>query len=364
MTNLIKRLKQQIKKLPLFHIVNTTGWSVFIIYDNFTSFIIGHIQNWTQLLSNTTQWIIVYLLTLVLRKYYQKLSAKNPSALRLVISVVLYSWVFFLVFFFVPVILNSILFGISFNELLLKYSNFRSLLYILSYHYPLILTWSTLYFGMKHWILLNEEKLKAEKTEKMMAVANLQMLRYQINPHFLFNSLNSVIGLIDENKKSAKEIIGALAEFYRYSLTRKEILFEPFEEELTSVKNYLQIEKMRFEENLEIEYNISLETLNKSVPGFILNPLVENAIKHGMKARKRPVKLSVDAYLKDGNLIISVTNSYDKLYNEKEEDKSGGIGLENVKKRLETIYNDKYKFEILKTHDCFTAQILIPESIL
>jgi len=358
-------LRKAVNKYSAFHLVNISGWFVFIIYETCSSMLLGDLYSTTLIVFNITQWLVVFLLTNILRKIYQYVEKKNYNALKNIFIVIFVSLIFTSIMYFIATFVRLTLNQIPLNRYIRYLTSFRSIVFTVSYNFPIILTWSTLYFGIKYWMRLNEEKLKSEKAERMIATANLQMLRYQINPHFLFNSLNSVIGLIDENKKNAKEFINALAEFYRYSLSKKNSLSEPFEEELNSVKYYLHIEKMRFEDNLDVAYEIDPKTLDISVPSFILNPLIENAIKYSMQTCKPPIQLKIQAFFDEENFVIAVTNSGKWIENVSTKDNTeNGVGIENVKKRLENTYKGKSNLEFNCSNTEVSAKITIPKDVL
>jgi len=355
-----------VNRFSLFHVVNTISWCLYAIYDNTASIMLGNIKTFRQLFSNSIQWFVVFISTLLLRKFYKWFENNYSGLPKIIAAIALISFLTVSANYFL-----STTIGFFFNSLTLsEYLNYtlssRQIIITITFFYPLFLAWSSLYFGIRFWLKSNYEKLRAEKAEKMSVNANLQMLRYQINPHFLFNALNSINALISENKEKAKEANSALAEYYRYSLTKKFSLFEPFEEELNSIKYYLEIEKIRFEENLEVSYDIDPETLKISVPGFIINPLVENAIKHGMKLSKPPLKIKISSYFENGNFVISVANTgkwIEKTTNGSNKDNLG-IGIENVKMRLENAYPGNAEIETGFNSTEVTVRIIIKESAL
>lgn len=152
-------------------------------------------------------------------------------------------------------------------------------------------------------------------------------------------------------------MITQLSEFLRHSLLSAEKKEIPLREELEAVQNYLAIEKIRFEEKLELEFEIEEEAESFSVPCLLLNPLVENAIKHGLQTSPKPLKIKISARLKDEKLIVEVANTgkLDNLHN------SNGtkIGLKNVRERLEKLFPDKSSFELIQQGDFVVAKIEI-----
>ncbi|MCU0239095.1 MAG: histidine kinase, partial [Pyrinomonadaceae bacterium] len=239
---------------------------------------------------------------------------------------------------------------------ILNFENYLARSPRIALDYAMTLTaWSALYLGVKNWFAWQKESEKSLQANYLAEKAQLEVLRYQLNPHFLFNALNSIRASVDEDKNRAKQMITSLSEFLRHSLLSAENKEIPLHEELEAVKNYLAIEKIRFEEKLEIEYDIEKEAEDFKIPSLLLNPLVENAIKHGLQTSVNPLKLIISAKLNEKNLLVQVANSgkVDNLHN------SNGtkIGLKNVRERLEKLYGEKGSFELKQDGEFVIAKI-------
>ncbi|HEY0114286.1 MAG TPA: histidine kinase, partial [Allosphingosinicella sp.] len=153
---------------------------------------------------------------------------------------------------------------------------------------------------------------RAAQAEAVAAKAQSAALRLQLNPHFLFNTMNSISSLVGlDRKDEAEEMIERLCEFLRASLNADPMEDVPLAQEIDAVDAYLAIEATRFGERLDIDIHVAPETINAQVPNFILQPLVENAIKHGVSLVKGPARLSIAAVREDGELVLTVTNSAD-----------------------------------------------------
>lgn len=222
-----------------------------------------------------------------------------------------------------------------------------------------VTAWSAVYFGIKYWQKWQTERENALQSSALANKAQLEMLRYQLNPHFLFNALNSIRASVDEDAKRAKEMITSLSEFLRYSLLNESAKKIPLGEELEAVRNYLAIEKIRFEEKLVVEFDIEKQAEDFRVPAFLLNPLVENAIKHGLKSGAKPLKIIISAKIIDKKLLVEVLNS-GEIQNGFNTD-GNGIGLKNVRERLEKLFGEKGKFELMQENDFVKARIEIAE---
>jgi two-component system, LytTR family, sensor kinase len=238
-------------------------------------------------------------------------------------------------------------------------------LYTLQHHKPfLFLSWSALYFGIKYWQDLQnreEQKLRAETSARE---AELKMLRYQLNPHFLFNSLNSTSALIREDPERAERMLNELSEFLRYSLTHSKVADAPLKDELNALRNYLDVEKIRFEEKLDVRFAIAPSAENFRVPSFLIHPLVENAIKHGMQTSPLPLKLEITAKGDDAELVIEVVNT-GKLKDGKSNGTSSaftngtGTGLKNVRERLQQTFDKRGCFQLFERAGRVHARIEI-----
>jgi LytS/YehU family sensor histidine kinase len=217
--------------------------------------------------------------------------------------------------------------------------------------------WSGIYFGIKYWQKWQTEQENVLQANFLADKAQLEVLRYQLNPHFLFNALNSIRASVDEDQNRAKKMITQLSEFLRHSLLSAEKKEIPLQEELEAVQNYLAIEKIRFEEKLEVEYEIEESAQDFKVPCLLLNPLVENAIKHGLQTSPKPLKIRISATMENEKLVLEVANTgkLDNLHN------SNGtkIGLKNVRERLEKLYGGKGNFEIKQDGKFVKARIEI-----
>jgi len=223
--------------------------------------------------------------------------------------------------------------------------------------------WSGLYFGIKFLIEWNEQKEQTQIAYTLAQKAQLQMLRYQINPHFLFNSLNSIRALISENKVNAKGMITELAEFLRYSLLSENYMEVPLNQEIAAIRHYYAIEKRRFESKLNIDFVIDQRANDFPIISFLIHPLVENAIKYGMRTSSMPVKIKVKVDLNDGNLKVAVHNTgrwIEPLPDNNTPEDSTGTGLKNVRHRLQSAYPDRHTFNIDKSDDsvCVRFEII------
>jgi len=298
--------------------------------------------------------LVAFILTVGMRYLYKYIYKKDYYVFLTIFIIAVVSYLSSFLTILSGFIINP-LFGIS-NPNLLSVG----LLSDLMWNFPIFFVWSLLYFGIKYWKQSVYERERAEKATMLAQGAQLQMLRYQLNPHFLFNSLNSIWALIDEDKKASKEMVSELAEFLRYSLVSKNYADVPLREELEAMRHYFSIEKKRFEEKLEVGFEIDPEAGDFPVLSFILHPLVENAVKYGMRTSKMPLKIVVEARVKLGVLTLSVSNTGKWIEPIEKPDGNGtGTGLNNIKLRLENAFPGRTRFDIGQVDDRVLATIVI-----
>lgn len=235
------------------------------------------------------------------------------------------------------------------------------------YSAVVLLAWSVLYFGIKSYQALQMEKERALRAEAHAKEAQLQMLAYQLNPHFLFNALNSIRAMIDEDRLRAREMVTEVAGFLRYALLDRPLQSARLSEEADALRGYLRIEQIRFEERLDVYVAIAPEAARCWIPAFLLHPLVENALKHGSG---NPLRVRLLAAVEGDRLRISVENTGSLqgrpapsafLTPERAERLLGmGIGLRNVRARLEQLLPGDHVMEITEQAGWVRVNIEIP----
>ena len=228
-------------------------------------------------------------------------------------------------------------------------------------------TWAALYHGIKYFQFLQREQevavraesaqrqeaLKRMKAEAETKAAQLQLLRYQLNPHFLFNTLNSISSLIAaERGIDANGMLLKLSTFLRFALERDDMTLTSLREDLMAVELYLEIEKVRFSDRLVVELDVTADAYRCSVPSLLLQPIIENAIKYAIAQAEEGGIIRVSARIEDQVLILTVDDSGpddpQKTVSAppESEDASGtGIGLQNIRERLSTLYGAMFSVE-------------------
>lgn len=193
-----------------------------------------------------------------------------------------------------------------------------------------------------------KEELRASRLKTELVQAQLEALKMQIHPHFLFNTLNSISALLDEDVEAADEMIARLGDFLRLTLENSGAQQVALQEELEFLRCYLEIERVRFHDRLTVSIEVDPETLDARVPNLILQPIVENAIRHGIVARAAAGRIEVRSALKNGTLRLQVKDNGPGLSSAQDSGSKlrGGFGLANTRARLEQLYGAAHRLEM------------------
>jgi two-component system LytT family sensor kinase len=189
-----------------------------------------------------------------------------------------------------------------------------------------------------------ERARREAQLEHQVVSAELRALRAQLNPHFLFNALNTIAALIPHAPEKAESMVVQLAKVFRHLLTHSEKSFSSLQEEIEFLRTYLDIEKVRFGERLSIEFDIGVDASSATVPSLILQPLVENALKHGLATKRGDNQLIIRAGRVSGALSLSVEDNgvgISAAADVAQRDGASGVGLRNIRERLRTIYGSR-----------------------
>jgi two-component system LytT family sensor kinase len=206
---------------------------------------------------------------------------------------------------------------------------------------------------------LEAKKLSETNLNLLVKESELNVLRSQLNPHFLFNSLNSISSLTISDPKTAREMIIKLSEFLRYALKHGEREKTRLAEEIKNIDLYLQIEKIRFGDKLVFLKEISEQCEEGLIPNMILQPLFENAVKYGVYESTDPITITMKCEAVPNGMQINISNNFDP---EQVSRKGAGIGLKNVRNRLMLIYGSNDLIQVDKTDGVFNVKLLIPQN--
>ena len=211
----------------------------------------------------------------------------------------------------------------------------------------LLAAWTALYYGINFFLIAERQTVQLLKLEATASSAQLAMLRYQLNPHFLFNTLNSISTLVLlKQTDRANAMLGRLASFLRYTLVNEPEAQVTLEQEVETLKLYLDIEKMRFEERLRSRFDIDARVAKARLPSLLLQPLVENAIKYAVTPQEEGAEIAVVARLVGDRVHITVTDTGPGL-NEAmvRPSYSTGVGLANIRDRLTQAFGPHHRFD-------------------
>ncbi|HEX8735493.1 MAG TPA: histidine kinase [Pyrinomonadaceae bacterium] len=341
--------------LPSFWWMQAGCWSAYclVLYITILPFVAQEGGHLNILIFKVYSSIIGFLLSSVLRLFYRRIYAGGGQTLLLqpVLAALLGS----LVFGCVWGAAEKFYWWMSRPEF--DYSHAIASYPRLALVYAITLfAWSALYFGIKYWSNLRTQ-------EEQTLRAQLEMLRYQLNPHFLFNSLNSIRGLVGEDPRRAERMIVELSEFLRYSLLRDKECEASLADEIEAVRNYLAIEKIRFEDKLVVDYSVEPLVGHFRLPSFLLNSLVENAVKYGMQTTVLPLRIKLTVNRENKVLCVTVSNtgSWVRAANARQpfNARGAGVGLENVRQRLASRFPNKHVFDVYEADGWVHAAIKI-----
>jgi two-component system LytT family sensor kinase len=239
---------------------------------------------------------------------------------------------------------------------------FRALL-LSGFHAEVVTYWVVvgLSNGIDYYRKYRERELRASQLETRLAQAQLDALRMQLHPHFLFNTLNSISVLMSEDVAAARRMLTRLSDLLRASLENVGTQEVSLREELEFLKNYLEIEQTRFQDRLSVKMEIEPGVLNARVPNLILQPIVENAIRHGIAPRAQPGIVEIRAVRLNGMIELQVRDNGPGLNSSSPQTLMKGIGLTNTEERLKQLYGSNHRFEISEVSGSgFQVAIAIP----
>jgi two-component system LytT family sensor kinase len=219
---------------------------------------------------------------------------------------------------------------------------------VYTFHSNLVTYWvlvgST--WGYDYYVRYRQGELRAAQLSAQLAQAQLQALRTQLHPHFLFNTLNGIATLVHRDPEAADLMIARLSALLRLTLEGIGVQEVPLAKEIEFLRGYLEIEEVRFGDRLTVEMHIAPEVLGACIPYLILQPLVENAIRHGIAPRAQPGRIAIRAAAENGFLVLEVSDNGPGLAAGSEASTRQGTGLSNTRSRLEKLYGERQRFEM------------------
>jgi two-component system LytT family sensor kinase len=225
----------------------------------------------------------------------------------------------------------------------------------------LLLCWTGLYYGVKFYERLQLEREATLRQSALAQEAQLKMLRYQLNPHFLFNTLNAISTLVlDGQNRTANLAVSRLSEFLRYTLDQDPMKKVTLRQELDALNLYLGIEKLRFGDRLRLEFDVDERAESALVPSLLLQPLVENAMKYAIAPREQGGSVTIIAGLEGGGLRLAVVDDGPGLPPAMANANARGVGLRNTRERLKVLYGDAHAVEVSDASPGLSVEMRLP----
>ncbi len=289
-----------------------------------------------------------FLLSGVLREFYKRIGGKHFLRMPVFAAA--------LVLTFLTAVVQS---GIV--QLLVHWTGWHHVIWTGAERWVLLATsmwfvymsWTLGYFWVKAELSAHAESLRAAESRHAAQKIELELLRAQLDPHFLFNSLNGIATEISSHPKAATEMVRELADYLRYSLDHRHEQITALAVELDAVAAYLRIEKSRFGDKIETAISADAKSRAARIPSFLLQPLIENAVKHGFASVPPPWKLGIMSQTTGDMLEITVSNSGHVRLEERAE----GVGLTTVRRRLGLHYPERHRFMITEADGIVTARL-------
>jgi signal transduction histidine kinase len=225
----------------------------------------------------------------------------------------------------------------------------------------LLVCWSVLYFGIKFYESQRKQEEAMLKAVALAQEAQLKMLRYQLNPHFLFNTLNAISTLIlDNENQKANYAVARLSEFLRYTLDQDPMKKVTLRQELEALDLYLGTERLRFGERLQLQYAISSSAMEALIPSLLLQPLLENSLKYAVSAREQGGVVRIEGRTREGWLELSVIDDGPGLREGTPMSERRGVGLRNISERLSVLYGENRRFAVANANPGVRVDMSLP----
>ena len=322
-----------------FWILQSIGWAGYLFLRLITG--LANDRGWMWLVHTLLLTVTGYSLTLLMASLFRRLIKMSP--------------IWTLVLSLVAVMIASGTFSVieTWSVATFLKPQFRPVgveyLGALLLDFALLTAWTALYYGINYFLLLEDEIRQREKLEGQASTAQLAMLRYQLNPHFLFNTLNSISTLVLlKQTERANAMLARLSSFLRYTLANEPTGKVTLAQEVETLKLYLEIEKMRFEDRLRPHFRIEPETIGARLPSLLLQPLIENAIKYAATPSENGADIWITAAREGQAVRIEVADNGNGEGAEIAASPSTGVGLANIRDRLSQAYGGAHRFETRK----------------
>jgi two-component system, LytTR family, sensor kinase len=349
--------------LRTYWLFQAVGWGSFVLIHLFFNWSLGKLE------TPNERWLFFgrigvfiwlgVILTHLMRAVILRLNLLQKKLEKQILRFILLTLVFSFISSVVDILVRQEFELLSTNEkdLISKQKMGLMIIFNAFQFFVYYFIWNAIYF-MYHYISKSrKQQLDTLQLEALVKELELKTIKAHINPHFIFNSLNSIRALVDENPQRARAAVTELSNILRNSMQAEKMETVAFEKELSIVQDYLALENMRFEDRLKIEYEIEEDTLDQPVPPMMLQTLVENAIKHGISKQINGGVVRIISDFKDNFHELAVQNTGHLNGGVNNE----GFGLSSTNDRLSLLYGDKAKFQLKQvTPSLVEAKVLIP----
>jgi len=336
----------------LFWTLHAAGWSAYFVTQFFGALLYEIPGNYGAVLAVAT--VAGFIFSIPMRYIYRRLWGRGPRTTALGILATCYVLALAL-----RTVINLAYYWFvqpktHFNTLFKLFGGATSTTYLL-------LCWSALYFGIRYYESLQQQREAALKAAALAQEAQLKMLRYQLNPHFLFNTLNAISTLIlDNQNRTANHAVTRLSEFLRYTLDQDPMKKVTLRQELEALELYLGTERLRFGDRLKLEYAVEELALEGLVPSLLLQPLLENSLKYAISTREQGGSIRIEGRARGAMLEISVIDDGPGLREHTSAGERRGVGLRNTRERLDVLYGPTHRFAVLNSLPGLRIDMAVP----
>ncbi|MEO8063703.1 MAG: histidine kinase [Pseudomonadota bacterium] len=338
----------------LFWTLHIGGWLGYALTQYLGAFIYEKMTGYLMIV--TLAAVSGFLFTLELRYIYRRLWTRSPRVI--IVGTLVCCYVFALL---QRVVINGTWMlvepDMEMRSILEIFGATMSSMYLL-------LCWSAIYFGVKYYESLQEQREATLRAGTLAQEAQLKMLRYQLNPHFLFNTLNAISTLIlDNENRTANQTVVRLSEFLRYTLDQDPMKKVTLRQEIEAMNLYLTTEKLRFGDRLKLEYAIEDPALDALVPSLLLQPLIENAVKYAVSPSEKGGAIRIEGRARGSMLELAVADDGPGLSANASPGSGRGVGLRNTRERLAVLYEDRHRFVTIDNKPGLRIELGLPMEV-
>jgi len=342
----------------LFWALHTLGWSAYGLAQYVGSAVYGKEPGYVKVIAIAAA--SGFLLSAPLRLVYRKLWSAGPRAMLIGSPII--CWIVALGW---RAIINTAYMQIVEPDWAMEHAPKPLEIFVGTLSsMALLLCWTGLYYGVKFYERLQLEREATLAASALAQEAQLKMLRYQLNPHFLFNTLNAISTLVlDGQNRTANLAVSRLSEFLRYTLDQDPMKKVTLRQELDALNLYLGIEKLRFGERLRLEFDVDERAESALVPSLLLQPLVENAMKYAISPREEGGSVTIIAGIEGKSLRLAVQDDGPGLPAVAPAGNGRGVGLRNTRDRLKVLYRDAHRIDVVDVAPGLRVEMRLPLEI-